>query len=201
MGSMTATEEHAPLPAGPLTVADLEAFPDDGHRYELLDGVLVVTPAPAPVHQRVVLRLSMILADVTPDGHELFVAPLAVHPEPGPPSAQRIELQPDVVIGSDALLTDRDLSGAPLLAVEVLSPSTQLFDRNLKRAAYERIGAAHFWLVDPQTPELFAYALDDEGVYQLVAHAVDDEMVHLERPVRVRIRPRDLATRRPPPRP
>src|SRR6185312_12513444 len=86
MGSMTATEERPPLPAGPLSVADLEAFPDDGHRYELIDGVLVVTPAPVPLHQRAVLRLAMILEEATPPGHELFVAPLAVHPESGPPS-------------------------------------------------------------------------------------------------------------------
>jgi Uma2 family endonuclease len=195
MGSMTATEEHAPLPAGPLTVADLEAFPDDGHRYELLDGVLVVSPAPTPVHQRAVLRLAVILTDRTPAGHEVFVAPLAVHPEPGPPSSQRIELQPDVLIGSDALLTDRDLSGAPLLAIEVLSPSTQLFDRNLKRAAYERMGAAHFWLVDPLVPELLAYALDDAGTYQLVARGVREEVVRLERPFPVELRPADLVRR------
>jgi Uma2 family endonuclease len=195
MGNMTATEEHSPLPAGPLTVADLEAFPDDGHRYELLDGVLVVTPAPTPVHQRAVLQLAMILAERTPAGHELFVAPLAVRPEQGPPSAQRIELQPDVLIASDALLTDRDLSGAPLLAVEVVSPSTQLFDRNLKKAAYERMGAAHFWLVDPLVPELVAYALDEAGTHRVVAHGVGDDVVRLELPFPVELRPADLVRR------
>jgi Uma2 family endonuclease len=199
MGSMTATEEHTPLPAGPLTVADLEAFPDDGHRYELLDGVLVVTPAPSRVHQRAVLQLALVLTNVAPGDHEVFVAPFAVHPEPGPASAQRIELQPDVLIGSDALLTDRDLSGAPLLAVEVLSPSTQLFDRNLKKAAYERMGAAHFWLVDPVVPELLAYALDDTGGYQLVGHGVGDDVVRLEVPFPVQIRPADLVRREPAP--
>jgi Uma2 family endonuclease len=195
MGNMTATEEHSPLPAGPLTVADLEAFPDDGHRYELLDGVLVVTPAPTPVHQRAVLRLAMILAERTPAGHELFVAPLAVRPEQGPPSAQRIELQPDVLIASDELLTGRDLSGAPLLAVEVASPSTQLFDRNLKKAAYERMGAAHFWLVDPLVPELVAYALDEAGTYRVVAHGVGDDLLRLELPFPVELRPADLVRR------
>jgi len=196
MGSMTATEEHAPLPAGPLTVADLEAFPDDGHRYELLDGVLVVSPAPSPLHQRAVLRLAVILTDGTPAGHELFVAPLAVHPEPGPPSSQRIELQPDVLVGADALLTERDLSGAPLLAVEVLSPSTQLFDRNLKKAAYERMGAAHFWLVDPRTPDVLAYALDATGTYQLVAKVTGDEILRLDEPFPVELRPSDLVRKR-----
>ncbi len=196
MGSMTATEEHAPLPTGPLTVADLEGFPDDGHRYELIDGVLVVSPAPSPLHQRVVLRLAMILTEVTPTDHEVFVAPLAVHPEPGPASAQRIELQPDVLVGAEADLTDRDLSGVPRLAVEILSPSTQLFDRNLKKAAYERMGAAHFWLVDPWTPELHAYALDASGAYQLVGHVTGEEVFHADQPFPVEIRPADLVRRR-----
>ena len=57
-----------------------------------------------------------------------------------------------MLVAELAAFTAKDLPGAPLLAVEVLSPSTQLFDRNLKKAAYERIGAAHFWLVDPRVP-------------------------------------------------
>jgi Uma2 family endonuclease len=196
MGTMTATEEHAPLPAGPLTVADLGAFPDDGHRYELIDGVLVVSPAPSPVHQRVVLRLAMILTAGTPSDHEVFVAPLAVHPEPGPASAQRIELQPDVLVGADAVLTNRDVAGAPLLAVEVLSPSTQLFDRNLKKAAYERMATPHFWLIDPDTPELDAYSLDETGSYRLVAHVTGEEVFRAEQPFLIEIRPTDLVRRR-----
>ena len=195
MGSMTATDQHAPLPAGPLTVADLGAFPDDGHRYELIDGVLVVSPAPSPLHQRVVLRLAMILTEGTPSDHEVFVAPLAVHPEPGPASAQRIELQPDVLVGADAVLTHRDLAGAPLLAVEVLSPSTHLFDRNLKKAAYERMATPHFWLIDPATPELHAYALDAWGAYRLVAHVTGEEVSRTEEPFGVEIRPSDLVRR------
>jgi Uma2 family endonuclease len=195
MGTMTATEGYAPLPPGPLTVADLEGFPDDGHRYELVDGVLVVSPAPSRLHQRAVARLLILLYDAAPPEYEAFTAPFAVHPEPGPASAQRIELQPDVLVGADAVLTDRDLAGAPLLAVEVLSPSTQLFDRNLKGAAYERMGCAYFWLVDPQTPELLAYALDHTGAYQLLAHASGDEVFRVGQPFPLEIPPFDLVRR------
>jgi Uma2 family endonuclease len=195
MGSMTATEGYAPLPAGPLTAADLEGLPDDGHRYELVDGVLVVSPAPGRLHQRAVARLLILLYDAVGPGHEVLTAPFAVHPEPGPPSAQRIELQPDVLLGADAVLTDRDLAGAPLLAVEVLSPSTQLFDRNLKKAAYERMGCAYFWLVDPQTPEALAYALDHTGAYHLAAQASGDEVFRVEQPFPVEVRPSDLVRR------
>jgi Uma2 family endonuclease len=196
MGSMTATEERPPLPAGPLSVADLEAFPDDGHRYELIDGVLVVTPAPVPLHQRAVLRLALILEEATPPGHELFVAPLAVHPEPGAPSTQRTELQPDILVAAAADVTDKDLAGVPLLAVEVLSPSTELFDRNLKKATYERIGTPHFWLVDPRVPEILAFTLDSDGHYALAAHATADQVLRLELPLPIELRPSDLVRRR-----
>jgi Uma2 family endonuclease len=199
MGSMTATEEHAPLPAGPLTVADLEAFPDDGHRYELLDGVLVVTPAPGFSHQMVVMQLSRRLDETAPPALAVLPAPFAVHPDAAdgrPESEQSTELQPDVLVADLAAFTPKDLPGAPLLAVEVLSPSTQLFDRNLKKAAYERMGAAHFWLVDPREPELYAYALGTDGTYGLVAHVVGDDVFSAELPFRVAIRPSELLRRR-----
>ena len=68
MGAMTAPTEPAGLPPGPLTVDDLEAMPDDGHRYELLDGVLIVSPAPRPLHQRMAFRLAMLLDGLAPPG-------------------------------------------------------------------------------------------------------------------------------------
>jgi Uma2 family endonuclease len=200
MGSMTATEERAPLPEGPLTVADLEAFPDDGHRYELLDGVLVVTPAPGFSHQMMVMQLSRRLDETAPAELAVLPAPFAIHPDAAdgrPESEQSTELQPDVLVAELAAFTPKDLPGAPLLAVEVLSPSTQLFDRNLKKAAYERMGARHFWLIDPRVPELQAYALDAEGGYRLVAQVRGDEVYSTEQPFPVEIRPSDLVRRRP----
>ena len=160
-----------PPAGGPLTVADLEAFPDDGHRYELLDGVLVVTPAPSSGHQRGRPAPAMIARRATcRPARELLVAPFAVHPEPRTAARrqQRPSCSPTCSSPTRRLHRRRICSGAPLLAVEVLSPNTQLFDRNLKKAAYERMGAAHFWLVDPRVPELLAYALDAAGAYQLV---------------------------------
>jgi Uma2 family endonuclease len=199
MGSMTATEEHAPLPAGPLTVAELEAFPDDGHRYELLDGVLVVTPAPGFSHQMMVGQLFRRLDETAPAELAVLPAPFAIHPDAAggrPESEQSTELQPDLLVAEPAAFTTKDLPGPPLLAVEVLSPSTQLFDRNLKKAAHERMGAAHFWLVDPRVPELYAYELDAGGRYRLVAHVTGDDPFSAERPFRVTVRPSELLRRR-----
>lgn len=199
MGVMTATDEHPPLPAGPLTVADLEAFPDDGHRYELIDGALLVTPAPGFSHQMVVGQLFRRLDETAPAELAVLPAPFAIHPEAAdgrPESEQSTELQPDVLVAEFAAFTPKDLPGAPLLAVEVLSPSTQLLDRNLKKAAYERMGARHFWLIDPGTPQLHAYALDETGRYQLVARVAGEEVFRAEQPFPVEIRPADLVRRR-----
>jgi len=198
MGAMTASTEPAGLPPGPLTVADLEGMPDDGHRYELLDGVLVVSPAPRRRHQRGAFRLAMALDAAAPDDVEVLPAPFAVRPQGHLPlSEQLTELQPDIVVGRDADFTERDLPAAPLLAVEVLSPSTRLFDLNLKRAAYERMGAASYWLLDPATETLTAFELDAAGTYQVVAEATGTQSFVVERPFPFRARPVDLLARSP----
>jgi Uma2 family endonuclease len=192
MGAMTATEP-AGLPPRPLTVADLEGMPDDGHRYELLDGVLVVSPAPRRRHQRGAFRLAMALDAAAPPDIEVLPAPFAVRPSGRLPlDQQTTELQPDVVVARTADYTERDLPGAPLLAVEVLSPSTRLFDLNLKKAAYERMGAASYWLLDPDTETLTAFELDGDGRYVEAARAVATGEFVVERPFPFRVRPVEL---------
>jgi Uma2 family endonuclease len=214
MGAMTATTEPAGLPPRPLTVADLAEMPDDGHRYELLDGVLIVSPAPGWAHQMVVVQLSGLLNALGPPDLDVLVAPFAVRPQGRLPLHEQVtELQPDVLVARHADFTDVDLPTAPLLAVEVLSPSTGLFDLNLKRAAYERMGVATFWLIDPKTVELWAYELDTdvssgagtsdsgsgEGGYRLVAHVAGEQVFEARRPFPVAVRPADLLRRQPPP--
>src|SRR5699024_10768533 len=71
------------------TVNDLDLLPDDGLQYELLDGLLLVSPAPVPVHQRVITRLLVLLHAACPPGYEVFTAPLDWRPD------QRTSLQPD----------------------------------------------------------------------------------------------------------
>lgn len=111
----------------PYTVDDLEGMPDDGRRYELIDGMLLVSPAPVPRHQKIVLKLAAHLDAECPDDLHAFTAPFTVR------SSDSTELQPDVLVTRDADLTDELLPVAPLLAVEVLSPSTALNDLNTKR--------------------------------------------------------------------
>src|SRR5947209_12549828 len=116
----------------PFTRADLEDVPDDGRRYELIDGVLIVSAAPGRVHQRVVLGLAVLLRAACPAEFEVMIAPFAVG------LAEDTEMQPDVLVASRDQLTERELPGPPALAVEVLSPSTRLIDLNTKRARFER---------------------------------------------------------------
>jgi len=191
MGAMTAPTEPAGLPPGPLTVDDLEAMPDDGHRYELLDGVLIVSPAPRPLHQRMAFRLAMLLHEAAPLDLEVLPAPLAVHPD----ERRLTELLPDVLVARERDFTDRDLPSAPPLAVEVLSESTRLIDQTLKRAAYERMGTASYWLLDPDVPDLQAFELGDDGTYVLAAHVRGEEKFHASRPFPVTVSPAALLRR------
>ena len=197
MGSMTATTEPTGLPRRPLTVADLEGMPDDGHRYELLDGVLIVSPAPRPLHQRVVARLLLLLDAAAPVEIEVLPAPLAVRPQGSLPlHRQQTELQPDVVVARADAYDDAGLPAAPLLAVEVLSPSTRLVDLNLKRAAYERMGTPSYWVVDPDVPSVRVIEVDARGAYQQVAEAAGEALLELDRPFAVGLRPADLVAPR-----
>jgi Uma2 family endonuclease len=170
----------------PLTVADLETMPDDGHRYELLDGTLVVSPAPVPLHQVVVLRVARALQDAQPAHLQTFIAPLDVV------LAHDTVLQPDVLVARRSDLTDRNLPAPPVLAVEVLSPSTSRVDRFLKHSRYAAAGVTHYWIIDPEEPSLVAYVLVESGTYEEIARVVGAETYEAIAPFAVDITPADL---------
>ena len=129
------------------SVADVRAMPDDHNRYETIHGTLLVTPAPAPRHQLVLGRLHVLLARYT-DEHQLgwvFFAPTDV------------VLGPFTLVEPDLLfvprqrrndITDREITAAPDLVVEVLSPTTARYDRGIKRALYREQRVREYWLVD-----------------------------------------------------
>ncbi len=169
----------------PLTRADLEGMPDDGHRYELLDGTLLVTPAPSMGHQRAVLRLARLLMDACPADLEVFVAPFAVA------LAEDTELQPDVLVACQSELTQRELPAAPRLAVEVLSPSTRLIDLNLKKARFEVAGTPAYWVIDPLDARLRAWELRDR-VYVEVADVSGGTAFEASAPFPVTVVPESL---------
>jgi Uma2 family endonuclease len=180
MGAVT-TLAHG----GPFTRDDLASIPEDGRRYELLDGSLLVTPAPSVRHQIASARLFSVLDTSRPDDVLVLCAPLDVALEPS------TVLQPDVLVARRADFTDKDLPVAPLLAVEILSPSTRLIDLNLKKAKYEAAGCSSYWVVDTDEPSLTAWELH-AGRYAEVAHAVGDETFTALAPYPVAITPDHL---------
>lgn len=190
---MSAVQEElsprGPLPwERPLTVDDLETLPDDGHRYELLDGTLLVSPAPGPRHQRLVVALIVLLYTRVPAHLEVLTAPVGLQ------LAGDTELQPDVLVAARADVGERYLDKPPVLAVEVLSPSTRMIDLSLKKAAYERFGTPSYWVLDPNPDDPFVIVFElEDGVYRQIAHVRGEESVDIERPFPVRLRPSDLA--------
>jgi Uma2 family endonuclease len=169
-----------------LTVEDMENMPDDEFRYELDDGVLIVSPAPSYLHQRVVLRLAQVLDAVCPPEFEVFIG-VGVN-------INRYQHRvPDLaVVRADALDTVF-VERPPVLAVEVASPRTRLYDRNRKEDVYEKFGVVSYWIVDPDPgrPELTVFELRD-GTYQQAARVAGDEAFRAGRPFPVTVTPSAL---------
>ena len=133
-----------PITVPTFTVDDLDQFPDDGTRYELLDGVLLVSPGPELPHQVVTGRLFALLADFLKPWPELLItSPGAIILRP------KTQLEPDILVF-------RWPNGGPkweavqehLLAVETTSRSTVIYDRDFKRPAYLDLGVGEVWRVD-----------------------------------------------------
>ena len=160
-------------------------MPDDGHRYELLDGVLLVTPAPSVRHQTCVTALSALLYSARGAEHRVLVAPLDVR------LSRFTVLEPDVLVARGSDLTEARLERPPLLAVEVHSPSTRRIDLGSKRLAYEAAGVPAYWLVDPDVPSLTVLHLE-AGRYVEQANVTADEPYHADFPFPVTVVPAQL---------
>jgi Uma2 family endonuclease len=171
----------------PLTETDLQSIreADDGHRYELIDGALIVTPAPRVAHQHVVAEMLVRLRTAAPPGVRVYTSPLDLRLR-----ADTV-MQPDLLVARREDFTETNLPVAPLLAVEVLSPSTRHIDLALKRARLETAGCASYWVVDPDQPSLTAWDLVD-GSYRQVADVSGSEGAELTRPFPIRVVPSDL---------
>jgi Uma2 family endonuclease len=130
-------------------------------------------------------NLHLLLRAACPPHLKVVLAPFAVG------LADDTEVQPDLLVAPREQFTRRELPGPPLLAVEVLSPSTRRIDLLLKRDRYQAAGAAAYWLVDPEEPSVRALELR-EGTYVEVAHVRGDEACALSVPFPVRLVPSAL---------
>jgi Uma2 family endonuclease len=141
-----------------LTYADYAALPDDGQRYQLLEGELVMTPSPSRWHQEVSRELEFRLLDFVRerDLGELYNAPLDVTLD------DRNVVQPDILFVSKAraaILQGSRIVGAPDLCVEILSPGTERLDRVRKLELYARFDVTHYWIVDLEARTIEEYVL------------------------------------------
>jgi Uma2 family endonuclease len=172
--------------AKPFTRADLDAMPDDGHRYELIDGALIVTPAPSWMHQRVLKNLIRVLDNGCPQDLEVLFAPFDVA------LTDDTVMQPDALVVRRADYTRRGLEQRPpVLAVEILSPSTKGIDLLLKPERLRIAGCRSYWAIDPDTPSLVAWDLHD-GMYVQVAKVTGSMEFGAMLPFPVRVVPDEL---------
>lgn len=146
---------------GQWTYDAYAALPDDGKRYEVVDGVLYMSPSPNEWHQTTVGRLFRYLAALIEDAGlgRVYIAPFDV--ELAPDSV----VQPDVFVILNAhreRIAFSRVIGAPDLVAEVVSPGTASYDRREKQDAYARAGVPEYWVVDPASRTIQVCVL--EGV-------------------------------------
>ena len=168
-----------------LTRADLDALPDDGLRHELIDGQFVMTPAPGSNHQTVADAVCRHLWNAI-RGTNLKVLSAPYEVVLGPHV-----VQPDVVLAPQTHFTAKHLPVPPLLAVEVLSPSTSHLDRGRKREIYAEAGVAYYWIVDPDVPSISTFELA-EGDYRQTAHVIAGELLTVQEPIPLQVTPDEL---------
>jgi Uma2 family endonuclease len=165
-----------------LTYADIEALPYDGKRYELIDGELFVSASPRNDHQRVVGNLHLLLRAACPPDLEVLLGPIDWVVD------DHNVFVPDLVVGRRTDTAGQNLRRPPVLAVEVLSPSTRKIDVGRKFTAYERAGLAHYWIVDPVAPAVRVVEHRD-GRFCTTAAVTGADTLALERPFPITLVP------------
>jgi hypothetical protein len=185
------------LPNRPLTCTNL-AGPQQvhGHRYELLDGVLVVRPPRSQLHENVAVNLGRLLVAALPADFEVVVGPWPCT------LSKSTQLCPDVVVAPYRSFTDYDLPCPPTLAVDiVISRDTRLLDLEVKRSLHESLGADHYWVidwvadgvVDAQVPRLRAWARNHHlGRYVEMANVVGSSVFAVDNPAPLNVVPAAL---------
>ncbi|WP_419165176.1 Uma2 family endonuclease [Candidatus Palauibacter sp.] len=153
-----------PLPS--ITWQDVQQMPDDGNRYEAIEGDLYVTPAPSIRHHRLTRALYDALKPLLhkPEYGELFWAPVGVE---FPATGEGV--QPDLMFVSNerrAIIGEAGIVGAPDLVVEILSPSTVSRDRTIKLRLYQRQGVGEYLIVDTDENAIDVWRFKEEPAHE-----------------------------------
>lgn len=173
-----------------LTYSELRMMPDDGKRYELVNGEVFVTPSPNVKHQRTLHRLSVSMTNHV-GAHklgEVFVAPLDVV------FSDKTAFQPDLFFVSSrrrSIIGPEYIVGAPDLVVEILSPYRTAFDRVTKFEQYAKYGVEEYWIIDPVAESVEIYCLAASN-YELKATLSGDQYLETALLPGWRLRVRDL---------
>ena len=168
---MITTADNMPGPAqGHWTHNDYLTLPDNGHQYEIVDGVLYMSPSPTRWHQNAVGNLFAYLRNYvkTQKSGNVFIAPFDVELD------FQTVVQPDILVVLNAnshVITDNGIVGAPNLVIEVASPGTASYDRNQKLNLYEHASIQEYWIVDVMAHTIEVLILRDgkyraRGVFQ-----------------------------------
>lgn len=150
--------------SNPKTYEDYLQTPDDGQRYELIDGEIVVSPSPSYRHQYLAFELASLLRDFIRPRRlgKIVMAPMDVR------LTRDLVVQPDILFirkgSKTGIPIEGRIAGTPDLVVEILSDSTAVRDLNQKRAIYEASGVPEYWIVDPKAEKITVLALE-HGTY------------------------------------
>ena len=152
-----------------VTYTDLQAWPDDGRRYELYDGEVEAIPSPLLIHQDAAQEIFVLLREyVRQHGGKAAIAPIDIVFD------ERNVLQPDVVFFRASrrhlLRRDQPIRIVPDLVVEVLTPGTARNDRGRKMQTFARFGVPEYWMTNPVEKTIDVWRLV-AGTYELHAHA------------------------------
>ena len=153
------------------TVEDYLSLEQTNKPCELINGELIMSPAPSPQHQRISIKLFKIL-DATSKGlGEVFYAPIDLYID------DKNVFQPDLVFISEInkkFITERGLEGPPDLIIEIISPSNSYTDRNQRKKNYLAFGVKEYWIVDPgnKTLEIYNYASGETPVLYLAEEGI-----------------------------
>jgi Uma2 family endonuclease len=160
-----------------LTYDDFLLLPDDGLRHEIIDGLHYVTPCPSLRHQDLVGRLHLALGNhlaTHPGIGRVFLSPLDVV------FTIHDVVEPDLLlVASDqrAIMTEKNIQGAPAIVVEVVSKSTRSRDERIKKELFDRGGVREYWIVDPDRRHVVVHRRNSGGFNARTLAAAEDAVL------------------------